>query len=116
MNWEKFVTVKTNNYRKIEIGGIDNLKIMVTNTSLYKIDFVTVYVEYLKASGDTAQTAVLEFHDLKPNETKELHAPDSKRGVNILANIINVKSYGMNFCWDRKIASTKGEDPFKCRK
>jgi len=115
MNWEKFVTVQTNDFRKIELGGIDNLKLMITNTSPYKIDFVKVYVEYLKANNDTAQTAILEFHDIKANETKELFAPDSKRGVSVRSNITNVKSYGMNFCWDRKVAAKKGEDPFKCK-
>jgi len=115
MNWDKFVTLKANKFRKIEFGGIDNLKLMITNTSPYKIDFVKVYVEYLKANNDTALTAILEFHDVKPNETKELFAPDCKRGVSLRSSILNIKSYGMNFCWDKKIANRKGEDPFKCK-
>lgn len=115
INWEKFITVKANNYRIKELGGIDDLKIMVTNTSPYKIDFIKIYVEYLKPNKDTAQTEILELYNVKANETKEIFAPDSKRGNSIQTSFINIKSYGMNFCWDKKSKNKKGDDPFKCK-
>jgi len=115
INWEKFITLKANNFRKKEFGGIDDLKLMVTNTSAYNIDFIKIYIEYLKSNKDTAQTEILEFYNVKPFETKEVFAPDSKRGVSVQSSIINIKSYDMNFCWDKKTKNKKGEDPFKCK-
>lgn len=115
LNWEKFVLVQPN-FKKKDLGGIDNAEIVLNNKSPYKMDYVRVKIDYLKSNGEVFQTKNVEFHDLQSDSAKTLFAPDSKRGVDLKCEIIEAKSYGMNFCInkDSKTYPQKGEDPYKC--
>jgi hypothetical protein len=117
MNWEKFITAVPNDYKQKEIGGIDDLKVIVRNNSPYKIDNLVVKVSYVKANGDNYQTEMMEFDNIDANGSKELFAPKSDRGVKVSCSIMSVKSTAMNLCLDKRdknFAKKKGEDPFMC--
>lgn len=96
LNWEKFILVNSQ-FRAKEFGGIDNLKIISENKTPYQIDYLKAKVDYLKSNKEVFQTEYLEFHDIKPNSSKELFAPDSKRGVEVRCDIIELKSNKMDF-------------------
>lgn len=117
MNWEKFIIAVPNDYKQRDIGGIDDLKVIVKNTSPYTIDKVSVKVSYIKANGDVYQTEMLQFDNVPANDNKELFAPKSDRGVKVTCTIIAVTSQEMNFCMDKAdkdFSKKTGEDPFKC--
>lgn len=116
-NWEKFIIAKPNEYTQREIGGIDDLKVIVSNNTPYKIDNLMVKVSYVKANGEAYQHEVMEFDNIEANENKELFAPKSDRGVKVTCAIISVRSSEMNFCInkeDKDFRKKKGEDPFQC--
>jgi hypothetical protein len=118
MNWEKFVVAATNDYKQKDIGGIDDLKVIIRNTSPYKIDQVVVKVLYVKANGSTYQTEMLTFDNVEANSNKELFAPKSDRGVKVNCSIQLLKSESMNICLDKRdknFAARKGEDAFRCK-
>jgi len=118
INWEKFITAMPNDYKQKEIGGIDDLKIIVNNNSPYKIDNMKVKVSYVKSNGANYQTELMEFDNIEANDKKELFAPKSDRGVKVSCTIVAIKSHAMNICLDKKdknYAKQTGEDPFKCQ-
>lgn len=115
LNWDKFILVQPD-YRKKELGGIDNVKIALENKSPYKLDYVKVKVDYLKANGEIYLSEHLEFHDVKSETIKDLFAPDSKRGVEIQCSIEEAKSYAMNFCFKKETKADASEDPYRCKK
>ncbi len=118
LNWEKFIIALTNDYKQKEIGGIDDLKMIVKNNSPYKIDNVKLKVMYVKANGDVHQTETMEFDNIDPNTSKELFAPKSERGVKVKWSILSVRSEAMNLCADKTAANygrDDTEDRYKCR-
>lgn len=118
MNWEKFITTVPNDYKQKDIGGIDDLKVLVKNNSPYTIDKVVVKVSYVKANGSNYQTEIMEFDNIEPNTNKELFAPKSDRGVKVNCSILSVRSDAMNLCLDKRekgFARKTGEDPYLCR-
>ncbi|MDI1234237.1 MAG: hypothetical protein PSX81_08145 [bacterium] len=117
MNWSKFVSATTNEYKSNELGGISDLKILLKNNCPYKIDYVLVQVNYLKQNGSVYLTEMLDFNNIEANTSSELFAPNSDRGVKISCSIKAIRSEGLNLCFDKTAKNFKklaSEDPYQC--
>lgn len=116
-NWQKFITANPNNYRNKEMGGIEDLKIRIANSSPYSIDSVKVKITYLKSNGEVFQTEMLHFDNIPAKGNKELFAPDSKRGVKVLCSILTLHSKELQICYDKKqnvFEKDLNSDPYYC--
>jgi hypothetical protein len=86
------VRVKANDYKKVFLGGISDLKITVNNGSKYVLDDVVVEVSYLKNNKEVFKTEALHFQNLLPGAEASVVAPDSKRGTKVDYRVLSVKS------------------------
>lgn len=86
------IRLKANDYRKVFLGGISDLKITVNNGSKYILDEVVVEVSYLKNNKDVIKMETLHFQNLLPGAEATVVAPDSKRGSKIDYRVLQVKS------------------------
>jgi len=86
------VRVKANDYKKVFLGGISDLKITVNNGSRFVLDDVVVEVSYLKNNKEVFKTESLHFQSLLPGAEATVVAPDSKRGTAVSYRVQSVKS------------------------
>ncbi len=91
-----YVTTRPNNYGYNELGGIYGLKVIVSNTSDYVMDEVTVRVEYIKTTGRTWETRDVVLRHIRPNSEKVLPMPDSERGTSVRSEVVAVRSKELN--------------------
>ena len=92
------ITVKANDYKKVFLGGITDLRVTVSNTSKYIIDEVVVEVSYLKNNKELIKNETVRVQTLLPGAEASVVAPDSKRGAKVNYRILQIKSkeLGMN--------------------
>ncbi len=115
LNWEKFIIAIPNDFKQKNLGGIEDLKIIVKNNSPYLIDSLMVKVIYLKANDEVYQTEMIRFDNIALNSSKELFAPSSDRGVKVHCTIISIHSGSMNLCCNKINIAKKGEDFCRCQ-
>ena len=91
-----FVSVKSNEYKKVAFGGIRDLQLTVTNDSKYILDNVIVELQYLKPSEQPLRTENIQFTSVGPNATSTIRVPDTNRGIKVAFRIIHIKSRQMD--------------------
>lgn len=89
---KKMVSVEANEYHVRLLGGINDLQLTIQNYSEHLLDKVSIKVDYLKPKGEVVNTEVVTVKNIKPQETKNIDVPPSKRGVKIKYTILNVYS------------------------
>jgi hypothetical protein len=92
MNIENYVRASANDYAVDPLGGISNLHITLRNISDYQVDDVTVEVYYYKVNDELYKTEMLQFHNLTPQGSIDLKAPDSDRGVKVRTKITHIRA------------------------
>lgn len=86
------VSVKSNDYLVGSFGGIKNLQLTVTNTSEYKLERVTVELQYLKPRDEFLKAENIVFNSIAPGGSLTLAIPKSSRGVNVRYRVIRIES------------------------
>lgn len=96
-NIHQLVAVDANKYKTGVLGGISELKLTVSNNSLYPLDEVEVEVRYLGPEKRVVKTQMLLFSDVAAGEQKTIEAPRTNRGVTIdyVITRINSKALGL---------------------
>lgn len=89
---KKMVSVEANEYHVRLLGGINDLQLTIQNYSEHLLNKVSIKVDYLKPNGEVVNTEVVTVKNIKPQETKNIDVPPSKRGVKIKYTILNVYS------------------------
>lgn len=113
---EENIIVTTNDYTIDVLGGITNLDIKVTNTTDYKIDAITVAVDYIKESGEVYKKEYVTFSNIPAHQDKTASAPDSDRGTSVEVKAEAIYSKKLNLCYDGTVAPYAGDpDPFLCK-
>lgn len=91
--WGNLVSVNSNDYKRVALGGIRNLELTVTNDSKKTIEKVIVELQYLKSSDSPFRTEMVEFRSIAPNGgTRTLRMPDTNRGAKVSYRIIDVQT------------------------
>lgn len=96
-NIHQLVAVDANKYKTGVLGGISELKLTLSNNSLYPLDEVEVEVRYLGPEKRVVKTQMLRFSDVAAGEQKTVEAPRTNRGVTVDYTItrINSKALGL---------------------
>ena len=112
---EEKVTVTTNQYSYDPLGGISNLDVTVTNNTNYRIDIVTVAVDYMKDAGGVYKTEYITLKNIPARQDKTASAPDSDRGTSVQVKPITINSKALQLCYDGTVAPAVGDpDPYYC--
>lgn len=86
------VSVSSNDYKRVALGGIRNLELTVSNHSKYDLDEVAVELQYLKPGDQILKTQVVQFKSVGANNTETLRIPDTNRGVKVQFRIVRIGS------------------------
>ena len=111
-NWQDYISVSTNDYSYYEIGGIENLEIIATNKTEYKIDEITVNVCYEIDNGSCYKTEEITIYNIPAKSQKSENAPNSNRGKNVTLNITGIYSDKMNFGYAPGNWANNSDDPY----
>ena len=111
-NWSDYISVSTNQYDYFDVGGIENLQIIATNKSEYKIDEITVNICYEIDNGTCHKIEELTIYNISANSQKSENAPNSSRGKNVTLNIMEIYSDKMNFAYAAGNWANNSEDPY----
>jgi hypothetical protein len=111
-NWQDYISVSTNQYSYYELGGIDNLQIVATNKTEYKIDEITVNICYEIDNGSCYKTEDITIYNIPANSEKSESAPNSNRGKKIILNIMEIYSDKMNFGYAPGTWANNSRDPY----
>ncbi|GAA4045489.1 DUF4339 domain-containing protein [Flavobacterium chungnamense] len=111
-NWSDYISVATNDFTYYNIGGIENLQIIATNKTEYKIDEINVTVCYEIDSGECYKTEEITIYNIPPNSQKSENAPNSSRGKNVLVNIVGIYCDKMNFGYAPGNWANNSDDPY----
>ena len=112
-SWHEYITTQIGEYSYREIGGIDPFIVQVNNNTEYKMDNIDVDVDYVKANGEVYFTETLVFNNVSANSSLQLYSSGSDRGTSVRAQISNVSSSKMHFCYP--MDSGNPNDPFFCK-
>jgi hypothetical protein len=113
-NWKRYIKASAKYDAMSFLGGLENVKVTIKNSSEYMLDRVQVRVQYIKKDGEVWDTEVLSVSGIDGKATKVVDAPESLRGKSVDVTIINVKSEEMNFCYPNGGNGTK-DDPYYCK-
>ncbi len=91
-NIHQLVAVDANKYKTGVLGGISELKLTLSNNSLYPLDEVEVEVRYLGPEKRVVKTQMLRFSDVAAGEQKTVEAPRTNRGVTVDYVITRINS------------------------
>ncbi len=114
-NWKNYIHLSLNDYSTGFLGGIKNIKVTISNQTDYALDEATAVVNYYRASGELFKSETIHVKNIPPQKSRQVNAPDSRRGMSVKARLTRITSRTMNFCWweDKKTAPGD-DDPFKC--
>jgi hypothetical protein len=87
-----FVSVSSNDYKRVAFGGIRNLYLTVTNNSKFELDNVIVELQYLKPSEEPLRTENINFKSIGPDASATIKIPDTNRGIKVSYRIISIDS------------------------
>jgi eukaryotic-like serine/threonine-protein kinase len=74
------------------LGGISDVTLRLNNPTRLTFRRVTVRVSYIKAAGGLYKVEEVNFYNVGPNSAPTLPAPDSERGTEIRAEIVDAES------------------------
>ncbi|MGN6291999.1 MAG: hypothetical protein ACTHMV_04580 [Chitinophagaceae bacterium] len=94
--WGNQVTVSSNDYKRVALGGIRNLELTVTNHSKYNLDQVTVELQYIKPNEQPVKTEMIQFKSISSNESATVRVPDTNRGIRVEFKIVRIGSRQAN--------------------
>lgn len=85
------VTVESNEYKKVALGGIRDLRLSVTNSSDAALTKVVVQLQYLRPNEEPLKTEMVNFRGVGAKETSTIRLPDTNRGTKVRYRIIEVQ-------------------------
>ncbi len=93
------VSVSFNKYNTGTFGGISELQLTVSNSSIYPLDLVVVEVRYIQSNKKVYKTENLYFRGIRAGSGLTQEAPKSARGIKIVSRIIiiNSKELGLSY-------------------
>ncbi|HUQ97166.1 MAG TPA: hypothetical protein VM010_05845 [Chitinophagaceae bacterium] len=91
INFKKLVRVETNDYQVGLLGGINNLRLLVTNNSPYILESVAMELHYLNNNGDVLKSKTLTVKNIDAKSGKSLHVATQKQGIKVTCYITNIK-------------------------
>ena len=91
-NIYSLVFVEGSSYKTGVLGGISDLRLTISNNSLYPIDQVEVLINYMNIEKRIVKKETLLINDVAAGEQKTIPVPKSKRGVSVSYTITKINS------------------------
>ena len=114
-NWKRYLKVEATFAPATFLGGLENIKVRVKNSSEYQVDRVQVKVNYIKKNGEVWDSEHLILTDIAAKATKEIDAPESLRGKTVEVIFTSIRSEEMNFCYPNGGKDASADDPHYCK-
>jgi hypothetical protein len=116
-NWTKYIQASRSGYSINGLGGISGLTIYITNETEYKLDYVSVFVDYITVNGYRHKREYVYFYDVKPHTRQSMPAPSTERGSSVEYSIGEIYAPSFKFCFDHfnEIGNGSIKDPWKCK-
>jgi hypothetical protein len=114
-HWQNYIHVSLNNYKTGLLGGVHDIKVIVTNDSEFPLDNVVASVQYYRANGKLFKTETVDVNNIKAKSSSGASAPDSRKGMSVKLVLNRITSQQMNFCWSPDKKTAPGDmDPYAC--
>lgn len=85
------ITLETNaDYKVSPFGGVDNLKVVLSNNSNNALNKVDVKVNFYNPNRKTVKSQILNLRNVGAGEVKEIEVPKSSRGVEFSVELVAV--------------------------
>lgn len=91
-NQGKYIQHKINYDYDGTFGGIKNVSVTVSNQSGFKMNEVTVQLQYIKKNGDLYETKKVSVYNIPAQQSRTITAPGSKRGTKMQSRITAIQS------------------------
>ena len=111
-NWQDYISVTNNEYKYYSLGGIEDLEVIATNNTEYKIDEMTIDVCYIIDNGTCFKNEEVTIYNIPPNSTKSVSAPNSTRGKSVQLTVMGIYSDEMNFSFAPGNWAKDSDDPY----
>lgn len=82
--------VNSNDYKRVALGGIRDLRLTVTNGTAASLAKVVVELQYLKPNEEPLKTEMVSFRGIGPHESSTIRMPDTNRGIKVKYKIVEV--------------------------
>jgi hypothetical protein len=112
LHWNKLITSTNSNYGIGFLGGIKELKVIITNRSAYPIDEAIAKVTYIKANGDVWKTKLISIYGVQAHDSKQQSVPDVGRGKKVTVSLHKVVSKKMKLSYVAGKKISNPEDPY----
>lgn len=113
-NWNRYIWVNHNKYKKNLFGGIFDLQVGIVNETEYVLDEVNVLVHYIKSNGATYKIEPAEIYNVPAHGKIFVPVPASDRGTSVIVEINAISSKKMDFCYSSEIDIRRSKDPYRC--
>lgn len=83
--------VTSNDYKRVALGGIRDLRLTVTNSSNQPLQRVVVELQYIKPNEETLKTEMVNFRFIGAGESSTIRMPDTNRGIKVKYKIVEAE-------------------------
>ena len=91
-NIYSMVGIEGTKYKTGVLGGISDLKLTISNNSMFQLDRVEVEIRYFGPEKRLVKTQTLLFNDISAGQQRSLEAPKTSRGVSVEYSIRGIDS------------------------
>jgi hypothetical protein len=112
LRWNKLFSASNSNYGIGLLGGIKDLKVVVTNRSDYPVEEAVAKLTYIKANGEVWKTKLVTVYGVPANDSKEQSVPDVSRGKKVTITLHKIVSKKMKFRYTAGKRSGTADDPY----
>ncbi len=111
-HWNRLFSVANSSYGIGFLGGIKDLKVVVTNRSDYPLDEAVAKVTYIKANGEVWKTKLITVNGVPAHDSKEQSVPDVGRSKKVAVSLQKLISKKLKFTYTagKKVANL--DDPY----
>jgi hypothetical protein len=108
----EFVRTSRSSFMFNESSGVQDISVVVENTSEFIIDEVTVRVDYIGSSREHVSSEYITFENLTPYRVMRKIAPSRTDCRSLVFLIVSIKSKPLSFYFTPDRASSSSSDPF----
>src|SRR5690606_34041107 len=83
--------VTSNDYKRVALGGIRDLRLTVTNSSNQPLQRVVVELQYIKPNEETLKTEMVNFRFIGASESSTIRMPETNRGIKVKYKIVEAE-------------------------
>lgn len=108
----EFVRTSRSSFMSNESNGVQDISVVVENTSEFVIDEITVRIDYIGSTREHIASEYITFENITPYRVIRKIAPSRTDCRSLVFLIVSIKSKPLNFYFTPDRASSSSSDPF----